>query len=108
MVYYSVEKNILEGNGMMILGLTGGSGTGKGVVGDLLCQLGASRIDTEITNIIHNAYAATKEKLSNHMDKLEMVANYLIEHEKMDGDTFKAMMQDTQETVWLLSQPAVY
>ena len=24
MVYYSVEKNILEGNGMMILGLTGG------------------------------------------------------------------------------------
>ena len=59
----------------------------------------ASRIDTEITNIIHNAYAATKEKLSNHMDKLETVANYLIEHEKMDGDTFKAMMQGTQETV---------
>lgn len=47
MVYYSVEKNILEGNGMMILGLTGGSGTGKGVVGDLLCQRGASRIDTD-------------------------------------------------------------
>ena len=60
----------------------------------------ASRIDTEITNIINNAYAATKDKLSTHMDKLEAVANYLIEHEKMDGDTFKEMMDGkAQETV---------
>ncbi len=54
----------------------------------------AARIDAEIENIIGGAYTAAKEKLSMHMDKLEKVAAYLLEHEKMDGETFKTMMSD--------------
>ncbi len=55
----------------------------------------ASRIDAEIENIINDAYAKTRDKLTRYMDKLQQVAAYLIEHEKMDGDAFKAMMEDT-------------
>ncbi len=55
----------------------------------------AARIDKEIEKIITDAYAKTREKLTRHLDKLEKVAAYLLEHEKMDGDAFKALMEDT-------------
>ncbi|MBP3381745.1 MAG: ATP-dependent zinc metalloprotease FtsH [Clostridia bacterium] len=53
----------------------------------------AARIDKEIEKIITDAYAKTREKLTRHLDKLEEVAAYLLEHEKMDGDAFKALME---------------
>jgi len=53
----------------------------------------AARIDKEIEKIIMDAYAKTREKLTRHMDKLEEVAAYLLEHENMDGETFKALME---------------
>ena len=56
MVYYPVGKNILEGTGMIVLGLTGGSGTGKGVVGMLLCEQGASCLDADA---VYHALVAT-------------------------------------------------
>ena len=55
----------------------------------------AARIDKEIEKIITDAYAKTREKLTRHLDKLEEVAAYLLEHEKMDGDAFKALMEGT-------------
>ena len=52
----------------------------------------AARIDAEIEKIITNAYEFTRQKLTEHSDKLREVAQYLIENEKMDGEAFEAMM----------------
>ena len=52
----------------------------------------ASSIDTEINAIITGAYKRCEDILNTDMEKLHSVAQYLIEHEKMDGETFKAVM----------------
>ena len=52
----------------------------------------ASAIDAEIRRIIEESYARCKAYISEHMDKLELVAGYLLKHEVMDGDIFKAAM----------------
>ena len=36
--------------------------------------------------------ARAKELLNSHIDKLHFVARYLLDHEDMDGDLFKAAM----------------
>ena len=54
----------------------------------------AARIDTEIERMINEAYEGAKAKLSEHTDKLVAVAEYLLEHEKMDGEAFKKLMED--------------
>ncbi len=56
----------------------------------------AARIDNEIEKIITDAYKQAEEKLSENMDKLKAVAEYLLEHEKMDGDEFKKLMDGEQ------------
>jgi cell division protease FtsH len=53
----------------------------------------AAVIDSEINAIITGAYSRTTQKLQEHRDKLDLVAQYLIDHEKMDGDQFKAAME---------------
>lgn len=53
----------------------------------------AAVIDSEINAIITGAYSRTMQKLQEHRDKLELIAQYLIDHEKMDGDQFKAAME---------------
>ncbi len=53
----------------------------------------ASQIDTEIRDIITNGYDETSRKLSEHMDQLHLVAQYLIEHEKIDSEQFTALME---------------
>ncbi len=53
----------------------------------------AAVIDSEINAIITGAYSRTTQKLQEHRDKLELIAQYLIDHEKMDGDQFKAAME---------------
>ena len=52
----------------------------------------AAKIDAEIEKMIMDAYRRAEEKLSQHRDKLQAVAEYLLEHEKMDGDVFKELM----------------
>ena len=54
----------------------------------------ASVIDEEIQRIVKECYADAKAILSEHIDKLHFVAEYLLSHETMDGDQFKAAMQD--------------
>jgi cell division protease FtsH len=54
----------------------------------------ASVIDEEIQRIIKECYADAKQILSEHIDKLHFVAEYLLAHETMDGDQFQAAMQD--------------
>ncbi len=54
----------------------------------------ASQIDNEVREIIMTAYHRCESMLQEHMDKLHQVANYLLAHEKMDGETFASMMSD--------------
>ena len=54
----------------------------------------AAAIDREIQRIIGECYAEAKRILSEHIDKLHFVAQYLLKHECMDGDQFAAAMKD--------------
>ncbi|MBQ2694133.1 MAG: ATP-dependent zinc metalloprotease FtsH [Clostridia bacterium] len=55
----------------------------------------AAQIDEEIENIIRNAYGRTESILTEHMDKLHIIAQKLFEHEKMTGEEFAAIMTET-------------
>ena len=53
----------------------------------------AYKIDEEINHFILSSYKETEKKLNEHMDKLHAVAQYLYQHEKMDSEQFKKVMQ---------------
>ncbi len=53
----------------------------------------AGEIDGEIRQIIDTSYAKALEILDGHRDQLHMVAGYLLENEKLDGDAFEKLMQ---------------
>lgn len=55
----------------------------------------ASLIDQEMEDIIRNAYSRTEKILSDHMDKLELIAQVLMKKEKIDGKDFKDLMDGT-------------
>ncbi len=52
----------------------------------------AAEIDSEIRNIIEDAFVKAEDILTTHMDKLHTVAKYLMIYEKVDGDTFEKLM----------------
>ncbi len=54
----------------------------------------AAEIDDEVRTIIENAYAECKSILTEHIDKLHLIAGYLLRTEFMDGDQFKAAMEN--------------
>ncbi len=53
----------------------------------------AAVIDQEIKRIVDEAYAKCKEILVRDMDKLEAVAQFLLENETMSADEFEAVYQ---------------
>ena len=53
----------------------------------------AAEIDAEIREIIDTAFERAVEILTEHMDQLHQVAQYLFEHEKMEEDQVAAMME---------------
>ena len=53
----------------------------------------AAKIDREVENIIMGGYKQTTQTLSEHMDQLKAVAEYLIQNEKMSGEQFTALMK---------------
>ena len=53
----------------------------------------AAAIDRETRLIMDAQYKRAIEILSAHMDKLHFIAEYLLGHENMDGDQFKAAME---------------
>ncbi len=53
----------------------------------------ASDIDAEVRSFIDNAYDQAKIILEKHRDKLEALANLLIEKEKIGGGLFQAIME---------------
>ncbi|MCQ2405102.1 MAG: ATP-dependent zinc metalloprotease FtsH [Clostridia bacterium] len=54
----------------------------------------AGLIDSEVERIVTEAFDIAKQKVGDHMDKLTVIAEYLIAHEKMDGKTFYELMGD--------------
>ncbi len=58
----------------------------------------ASDIDDEIRNIIASAYDRCKNYLTEHMDKLTFVAEFLLKYEYMDEDQFIACMEKENPT----------
>ncbi len=53
----------------------------------------AAKIDVEIHAIISDAYNNAKRILTENMDKLHFIAEFLIKNEIMDGEQFKAAME---------------
>ena len=54
----------------------------------------AAEIDDEVRAIIESAYAECTRILTEHIDKLHLIAGYLLKAEFMDGDQFKAAMEN--------------
>ena len=68
-------------NGEIFLGRDFAAGKGYS-------EVKAAEIDDEIHRIIEEAYRACKKLLTEHMEEMTRVAEYLIRNETMDGDTF--------------------
>ena len=53
----------------------------------------AAEIDHEIRAVVEDAFEKCETILKNHINKLHELAGYLMEHEKIDGETFKKLME---------------
>ena len=62
----------------------------------------AAVIDEEIHAIISEAYDRAKSLLLGSIGKLHFIAEYLLGHEDMDGDQFKAVMENELVTVEMI------
>ena len=62
----------------------------------------AAVIDDEIHAIIDEAYNRAKDLLLTNINKLHFIADYLLAHEDMDGDQFKAVMENESVTVEMI------
>ena len=62
----------------------------------------ASEIDAEIREMLDEAFETARVQLSQHMQQLHVVAQALIEREKLSGDEFRTLMSggslDTRNT----------
>ena len=57
----------------------------------------ASEIDAEVRRIISEAHEQCEAILREHIDELHLVAKYLIENEKIDGDDFEKLIHGELE-----------
>jgi len=54
----------------------------------------AAKIDEEVTRIVQEAYKRCADILKEHLDKLELVANALIEREKLNKEEFTSLIEN--------------
>ncbi|MBQ1412668.1 MAG: ATP-dependent zinc metalloprotease FtsH, partial [Clostridia bacterium] len=54
----------------------------------------ANEIDNEVRSLVSAGYKKAAAILSQHVNKLHQVAQYLMEHEKMSGSAFEQMMKE--------------
>ena len=59
----------------------------------------AADIDDEIRAIINSAYDKCKQILTEHVDKLHFIAEFLLKNESMDEEQFRAAMEMTNPTI---------
>ena len=57
----------------------------------------AAQIDREVKNIIDAAYRRTIDLLRRNVEKLHLIANALLEREKLEGNEFDDLFGSTQE-----------
>ena len=53
----------------------------------------AAEIDNEIRSIVEDAFEKAEAILTEHIDKLHLIAKYLMKNEKIDGKNFEALMK---------------
>ena len=66
----------------------------------------ARSFSAAISSIISEAYDRAKSLLATHIGKLHFIAEYLLGHEDMDGDQFKAVMENEYVTVEMIEEIA--
>jgi cell division protease FtsH len=54
----------------------------------------ARQIDEEVRSIIETAYARAQDVLTRHRDKLDLLAETLVEKETLDAEEFEALFSD--------------
>ena len=59
----------------------------------------AAEIDEEIRRIISEAHTRCKAILTEHVDKLHFVAEFLLKNETMDAEQFRAAMESENPTI---------
>lgn len=67
----------------------------------------AAKIDLEIKKIIDEAHALATSVLTEHFDKLQFVADFLVRYEEMDDEQFKKAMEEenpTLESIYALAE----
>ena len=52
----------------------------------------AAEIDAEIRSIVEDCYEKCESLLREHIDKLHLIAKYLMKYEKIDGKNFEKLM----------------
>ena len=67
----------------------------------------AADIDEEIRNIISKAYDKCNDILTEHINKLHFVAEFLLKNESMDEEQFRAAMEMNDPTIESIEQIAV-
>ena len=53
----------------------------------------AAEIDAEIRSIVEDCFEKCETLLREHIDKLHLIADYLMKHEKIDGKNFEKLMK---------------
>lgn len=53
----------------------------------------AAKIDVEVQRILEEGYTRAEKLLREHMEKLHLTANTLLEKEKLTGEEFRALME---------------
>ena len=57
-------------------------------------EASAAKIDEEVRKLVDKAYERCESILKEHGSKVQSVAAYLLEHETMNAETFKAHMEN--------------
>ena len=57
--------------------------------------MGYPDIDSEISGIIHSCYQKCEQLLTENREKLRLIANTLLEKEKIDGEEFEKLFSDS-------------
>ncbi len=65
----------------------------------------AAEIDNEIRTLIESAFTDAEKILNEHMDKLHVVAKYLMKYEKVDGATFEKLMNGELTEIEFMGEP---
>jgi len=58
----------------------------------------AQEIDKEVRRIVESAYQRARQVLQEHRDALERVAQYLIEHETLESEQFRVLVDSKEQT----------